>query len=165
MDRARALADAQMAADATKYGMDQQAAQLNLAKGLFNAGMAPEDLGLQQLQAGVNLGSTEANAGYNMANLYNRGMTDYYKTMLGAADTNVANATYLPGANLTAAGEQLKRQQTYLTSLQGNMSSYEPLTTPKPMISGGNYVAGMLGNTLMDYGLSNIMPKMQYGPA
>lgn len=127
------------------------------ANNMFSGAMAPEELGLRQLQAGINLGSTEASAGLNMANLYNRGMTDYYKTMLGAADTNVANATYLPAANLGAASEQLKRQQTYLNSLQGSNLPYDPMSTPKPMISGGAYVAGMLGNTLMDYGLNQLV--------
>ena len=48
-DRARAQADAQIAANATQAGQTQQANQLQYTQGLFNAGNAPEQYGMGQL--------------------------------------------------------------------------------------------------------------------
>ena len=156
VDRARALADAQIAADATKFGQQQQLTQLDLAKGLFGAGMAPEDLGLRQLQAGLQYGQTAANAGVQQANLYAGGMRDYYRSMLGAAQTAAQNAEYVPQAGLTAAQEQYKRQQSQLGNLLGSNLPYTPIQQPKAVIPGSAYTMGMFGNQLMDLGMTGV---------
>lgn len=163
VDRARALADAQIAADAMKFGQDQQAKQLDLAKGLFGAGMAPEDLGLRQLQAGLQYGQTAANAGVQQANLYAGGMEDYYRSMLSSAQTAVDNAQYVPKANLTAAQEQYQRQQTALNNLSGNTLNYQAIQQPDAIIPGSAYTMGMFGNQLVDYGMTGIRNSLYPG--
>ena len=155
-DRARAMADAQIAAQGTQEGQRQAANQLALARGLFSAGMAPEQFGLNAITTGANIGNQMAGTGLNQANLYLRGMGDVYGNLLGSARTAAEGAQYVPLANLTAAQEAYNRQQTYLGSLLGNTLPYQAMTTPQPIIPGSAYVMGGLGSGLMNAGMSGI---------
>lgn len=155
-DRARALADAQIAAQGTQEGQRQAASQLALAQGLFSAGLAPEQLGLQQMSQGTNLGQLQQAANMQAANLYTGGMSDYYRSMLGAANTAVQNAQYVPQAGLTAAQEQYQRQQTGLAGLMGNQLQYQAMTTPQATVPGSAYAMAGLGSGLMNAGLAGI---------
>lgn len=130
--------------------------QLSNASGMFSAAMAPEQLGLQQLQAGVNLGQINQGANMQAANLYSGGMSDYYRSMLGAGQTNLQNAQYVPQAGLTAAQEQYQRQQTALAGLMGNQLQYQPMTTPQATVPGSAYAMAGLGSGLMNAGITNI---------
>lgn len=162
-DRARAMADAQIAAQGTQEGQRQAAAQLALSQGMFSAGMAPEQLGLQQLQAGVGLGQINQGANMQAANLYSGGMSDYYRSMLGAGQTNLQNAQYVPQAGLTAAQEAYQRQQTALAGLMGNQLQYQPMTTPQATVPGSAYVMAGLGSGLMNAGLAGFQNQMVGG--
>ena len=159
-DRARALADAQIAAQGTQEGQRQAAAQLQLAQGMFGAGMAPEELGLRQLAAGSDLGRLQQAANMQAANLYTGGMSDYYKSMLGAASTAAQNAQYVPQAGLTAAKEQYQRQQTGLAGLMGNQLQYQAMTTPQATVPGSAYAMAGLGSGLMNAGMTGIQNQM-----
>lgn len=155
-DRARAQADAQIAANATQAGQTQAANQLALSKGLFGAALAPESFGLDTLQTGLNIGNTAATQGYNLANLYKSGMSPYYASLLGAATTGQEGALAVPAAERTALNEAYNRQQTYLSGLQGSNLPYQAMTTPSAQIPGSAYMMGTLGTGLMDIGLSGL---------
>jgi len=155
-DRARALADAQIAANATQAGQQQAANQLNLAQGLFGAGMAPETYGLEQLKTGSALGATGASAGMNQAQLLASGMGNYYNSLLGAAQTGQEAALAVPGATQTGLGEAYQRQQTYLGQLQGNQLPYQAMTTPQATVPGSAYALAGLGSGLMNVGMKGI---------
>ena len=155
-DRARALADAQIAAQGTQAGQAQQANQLALASGLFGAGLRPEETGLNMLTQGANIGSLAQGAGQAQANLYGSGMANVYNSMLGAAGTAQEAAQYIPQANLTGAQEAYNRQQTYLGSLQGNMLPYQAMTMPKATVPGSAYAMAGLGGGLMTSGMRGI---------
>lgn len=155
-DRARALADAQIAAQGTQEGQRQAANQLALAQGLFSAGMAPEQFGLNAITTGANIGNQMATQGLNRANLYTAGMGNVYQNLMGAANTAQQAGQYIPQANLTGAQEAYNRQQTYLGSLQGNMLPYQAMTMPQAMVPGSAYVMAGLGSGLMNAGMSGI---------
>jgi hypothetical protein len=155
-DRARSMADAQIAAGATQAGQAQQANQLALASGLFGAGMRPEELGANALTQGVNIGNTMASQGINQANLYNTGMSNVYGNMLNAANTAQTGAQYVPQANLTGAQEAYNRQQTYLGQLQGSALPYQAMTMPQATVPGSAYMMAGLGNGLMNAGMQGI---------
>jgi hypothetical protein len=155
-DRARALADAQIAAQGTQAGQAQQANQLALATGLFSGGMAPEQFGLNALTQGSNIGSLAQGAGQAQANLYGSGMANVYNSMLGAAGTAQTAAQYLPQANLTGAQEAYNRQQTYLGSLQGNQLPYQAMTMPQATVPGSAYAMAGLGSGLMNAGMQGV---------
>ena len=155
-DRARALADAQIAAQGTQAGQTQQANQLALASGLFSGGMAPEQFGLNALTQGSNIGSLAQGAGQAQANLYGSGMANVYNSMLGAAGTAQQAAQYIPQANLTGAQEAYNRQQTYLGSLQGNQLPYQAMTMPQATVPGSAYMMAGLGSGLMNAGMTGI---------
>jgi len=155
-DRARALADAQIAAQGTQAGQAQQANQLALATGLFSGGMAPEQFGLNALTQGSNIGSLAQGAGQAQANIYGSGMANVYNSMLGAAGTAQTAAQYLPQANLTGAQEAYNRQQTYLGSLQGNQLPYQAMTMPQATVPGSAYAMAGLGSGLMNAGMQGV---------
>jgi hypothetical protein len=155
-DRARALADAQIAAQGTQAGQAQQANQLALATGLFSGGMAPEQFGLNALTQGSNIGSLAQGAGQAQANIYGSGMSNVYNSMLGAAGTAQQAAQYLPQANLTGAQEAYNRQQTYLGSLQGNQLPYQAMTMPQATVPGSAYAMAGLGSGLMNAGMQGV---------
>jgi len=155
-DRARALADAQIAAQGTQAGQAQQMNQLNLASGLFGAGLRPEESGLNMLTQGSNIGSLAQGAGQAQANLYGSGMANVYNSMLGAAGRAQEAAQYIPQANLTGAQEAYNRQQTYLGSLQGNMLPYQSMTMPQATVPGSAYMMAGLGSGLMNAGMQGI---------
>jgi len=155
-DRARALADAQIAAQGTQAGQAQQANQLALASGLFGAGMAPEQFGLNALTQGSNIGSLAQGAGQAQANLYGSGMANVYNSMLGAAGTEQQAAQYLPQANLTGAQEAYNRQQSYLGNLQGSPLPYQAMTTPQATVPGSSYVMAGIGSGLLNAGMQGI---------
>lgn len=171
-DRARALADAQIAAQGTQAGQAQQMNQLNLASGLFGAGMRPEEVGLNMLTQGANIGSLAQGAGQAQANIYGSGMANVYNSMLGAAGTAQTAAQYLPQANLTAAQEAYNRQQTYLGSLQGNQLPYQAMTMPQARVPGSAYMMAGLGSGLMNAGMQGVnrminplQPSIDLGPS
>ena len=155
-DRARALADAQIAAQGTQEGQRQQAAQLALGQGMFSAGMAPEQFGLSALTQGSNIGNQMAAQGLNQANLYTQGMGNVYGSMLGAAGTAQQAAQYIPQAGLTGAQEAYQRQQTYLGGLQGSSLPYQAMTTPQATVPGSAYMMAGLGSGLMNAGMQGI---------
>lgn len=155
-DRARALADAQIAANATQAGQAQSANQLQLAQGLFGAGMRPEEFGLNALTQGFNLGNTQAAQGLNQANLYAAGMGNVYQNMLNAAQTGQQANLALPQANLTGAQDAYTRQQTYLSGLQGNTLPYQAMRTPDATVPGSAYMMANLGSSLMGAGMQGI---------
>lgn len=155
-DRARSMADAQIAAGATQAGQDQQANQLALASGLFNAGMSPEKFGLDTLTQGTNIGNTTASHGINQANLYNTGMSNVYANMLNAANTVETGNQYVPQANLTGDQEAYNRQQTYLSQLQGSNLPYTAMTMPQATVPGSAYAMAGLGSGLMSAGMGGI---------
>lgn len=156
VDRARALADAKIAADAMKFGQQQQLTQLDLAKGLFGAGMAPETYGLDTLKTGVGLGQTVASAGANQAQLYGSGMGDYYRSLLGAAQTGQESALAIPGAQRAGQQEAYQRQQTYLGQLQGSSLPYQAMTTPQATVPGSAYALAGLGSGMMSMGMQGL---------
>lgn len=155
-DRARALADAQIAAQGTQAGQAQQMNQLNLASGLFGAGMRPEEAGLNMLTQGANIGNLAQAAGQAQANIYTSGMANAYNSMLGAAGTAQQASLYVPQANLTGSQEGYNRQQTYLGSLQGNQLPYQAMTMPQATVPGSAYVMANVGNSLMNTGTQAI---------
>ena len=155
-DRARALADAQIAAQGTQAGQAQQMNQLNLASGLFGAGLRPEESGLNMLTQGSNIGSLAQGAGQAQANIYGSGMANVYNSMLGAAGTAQTAAQYLPQANLTGAQEAYNRQQTYLAGLQGSNLPYQAMTMPQATVPGSAYMMAGIGSGLMNAGMQGI---------
>ena len=155
-DRARAMADAQIAANAMPEAQRQQAAQLALGSGMFTAGMAPEQFGLSSLTAGANLGNLIASQGLNQANLYTSGMGNVYQNMLNAANTAQQAGQYIPQAGLTGAQEAYQRQQTYLGALQGSSLPYQAMTTPQATVPGSAYMMAGLGSGLMNAGMQGI---------
>ena len=155
-DRARALADARIAADAMPEAQRQQAAQLALGTGMFTAGMAPEEFGMKTLTTGANIGNLMASQGLNQANLYTAGMGNVYQNMLNAANTAQQAGQYIPQANLTGAQEAYNRQQTYLGQLQGSALPYQAMTMPQAMVPGSSYVMAGLGSGLMNAGMQGI---------
>ena len=155
-DRARAMADAQIAAQGTQEGQRQAANQLALASGLFSAGMAPEQFGLNALTQGANIGGLAQGAGQAQANLYGSGMANVYNSLLGAAGTAQTAAQYIPQANLTGAQEAYNRQQTYLGQLQGSNLPYQAMTMPQATVPGSAYMMAGLGSGLMNAGMAGI---------
>lgn len=155
-DRARALADAQIAANATQAGQQQSMNQLNLASGLFSAGQAPEQQGMANLATGVNLGQQFAAGGLNQANLYNQGMGNYYNSLINAQATAGEGMLATPAAQQAGAQEAYQRQQTYLGALQGNTLPYQAMTTPQAIVPGSAYAMAGLGSGLMNAGMQGI---------
>ena len=152
-ERARAQADAAIAAGATQAGQAQAANQLQLAQGLFGAGAAPERFGLDVMTQGANLGQIGSQAGAAQAGLYAAGMGDYYRSLLGAAQTGQEGALFTPAAQQTGAQEAYQRQQQYLQNLQGNQLAYQPMTTPQPLVPGSAYAGAAFGSNLADMGM------------
>jgi len=130
--------------------------QLQNAAGLFSAGQAPEEFGLNALTQGANIGSLAQGAGQAQANLYNSGMANVYNSMLGAAGTAQQAAQYIPQANLTGAQEAYNRQQTYLAGLQGSNLPYQAMTMPQATVPGSAYAMAGLGSGLMNAGMQGI---------
>lgn len=155
-DRARALADAQIAANATQAGQQQMSNQLSYTQGLFNAGQAPEQYGMNQLTLGGNLGAQQAQAGAVQAGIYGTGMGNVYSNLGSAAQTYGQGAMYTPQAMLTGGQEAYQRQQTGLTGLQGNQLQYQPTTTPNPIIPGSAYAGAAVGSQLMNIGMNRL---------
>lgn len=155
-DRARALADAQIAANATQAGQQQAANQLALTQGLFGAGMAPETYGMENLKTGFGFGQTQAGIGLNQANLYGNSMNDYYRSLLGATQTEQEAGLAIPGAQQAGQQEGYQRQQTYLGQLQGNQLPYQAMTTPKATVPGSAYALAGLGSGLMNMGMQGM---------
>lgn len=168
-DRARALADAQIAANATQAGQQQALSQAQLAQGLYNIGVAPESFGAGLLGTGLQYSNAATGAGLNQANLYSGGMADYYRSLLGSAGTAQTAAGYVPQAASTAAQEAYQRQQTYLGGLQGSSLPYTAMTTPQANISGSAYTGAALGSGLLSAGLGGVRnyltPTAQTTPA
>ena len=163
-DRARALADAQIAANATQAGQQQMANQLSYTQGLFNAGQAPEQYGMGQLTLGGNLGAQQAQAGAVQAGIYGTGMGNVYSNLGGAAQTYGQGALYTPQAMLTGGQEAYQRQQTGLTGLQGNQLQYQPTTTPNPIIPGSAYAGAAVGSQLMNIGMNQLNNQINPDP-
>ena len=155
-DRARAQADAQIAANATQAGQTQQANQLNYTQGLFNAGNAPEQYGMNQLTLGGNLGNQQAQAGAVQAGIYGTGMGNVYSNLGAAANTYGQGALRTPQAMLTGAQEAYNRQQTGLTGLQGNQLQYQAIKTPDALIPGSAYAGAAFGSNLMNIGMTGL---------
>ena len=155
-DRARAQADAQIAANATQAGQTQQANQLNYTQGLFNAGNAPEQYGMNQLTLGGNLGNQQAQAGAVQAGIYGAGMGNVYSNLGAAANTYGQGALRTPQAMLTGAQEAYNRQQTGLTGLQGNQLQYQATTPANPLIPGSAYAGAAFGSNLMNIGMNGL---------
>lgn len=155
-DRARAQADAQIAANATQAGQTQQANQLQYTQGLYNAGQAPEQYGMNQLTLGSNLGSQQAQAGATQADIYGTGMNNVYSNLGAAANTYGQGALRTPQAMLTGSQEAYNRQQTGLTGLQGNQLQYQATTPSNPLIPGSAYAGAAMGNNLMQIGTRNL---------
>ena len=163
-DRARALADAQIAANATQAGQQQMANQLSYTQGLFNAGQAPEQYGMGQLTLGGNLGAQQAQAGATQAGIYGSGMGNVYSNLGTAAQTYGQGALYTPQTMLTGAQEAYQRQQTGLTGLQGNQLQYQPTTTPNPIIPGSAYAGAAVGSQLMNIGMNRLNNQINPDP-
>ena len=155
-DRARAQADAQIAANATQAGQTQQANQLQYTQGLFNAGNAPEQYGMNQLTLGGNLGNQQAQAGAVQADIYGTGMGNVYSNLGAAANTYGQGALRTPQAMLTGAQEAYNRQQTGLTGLQGNQLQYQATTPANPLIPGSAYAGAAFGSNLMNIGMTGL---------
>ena len=155
-DRARAQADAQIAANATQAGQTQQANQLQYTQGLFNAGNAPEQYGMNQLTLGGNMGAQQAQAGAVQAGIFGTGMGNVYSNLGAAANTYGQGALRTPQAMLTGAQESYQRQQTGLTGLEGNQLQYKAMNTPNPLIPGSAYAGAAMGNNLMNMGLNKL---------
>ena len=155
-DRARAQADAQIAANATQAGQTQQANQLAYTQGLFNAGQAPEQYGMNQLTLGGNLGNQQAQAGAVQAGIYGIGMGNVYSNLGAAANTYGQGALRTPQAMLTGAQESYNRQQTGLTGLQGNQLQYQAMKTPDALIPGSAYAGAAFGSNLMNIGMTGL---------
>ena len=130
--------------------------QLQNAAGLFSAGIAPEQFGLNALTQGTNIGSIAQGAGQAQANLYGSGMANVYNSMLGAAGTAQQAAQYIPQASLTGAQEAYNRQQTYLGQLQGSQLPYTAMTMPQATVPGSAYAMAGLGGGLMSAGMKGI---------
>lgn len=155
-DRARAQADAQIAANATQMGQAQQASQLQYTQGLYNAGQAPEQYGMSQLNRGFDMGSTQATLGAQQAGIFGAGMNNVYNNLGGAASTYAQGALRVPQAMLTGAQGQFDRQQTALTGLQGNQLQYKTMTTPEARVPGSAYLGAAVGSRMLDQGLNSL---------
>ena len=155
-DRARAQADAQLAANATQMGQAQQANQLEYTQGLYNAGQAPEQYGMSQLNRGFDMGSLQAQTGAAQAGIFGTGMNNVYNNLGAAAQTYAQGALRTPQTMLTGAQEAYNRQQTGLTGLQGNQLQYQATTPPNPLIPGSAYAGAAIGNNLMSIGTRNL---------
>ena len=169
-DRARAQADAQIAANATQAGQTQQANQLNYTQGLFNAGNAPEQYGMGQLTLGGNMGAQQAQAGAVQAGIFGTGMGNVYSNLGAAANTYGQGALRTPQAMLTGGQEAYQRQQTGLTGLQGNQLQYQATTPSNPLIPGSAYAGAAMGNNLMNMGMNSLnnqinQPSVPLGPS
>jgi hypothetical protein len=160
MDRARAQADAQIAANATQAGQTQSANQLALTQGLFNTGYAPEAAGIDALKTGANIGQMGTQAGAAQAGLYAAGMGDYYRSLLGAAQTGQEGGLFTPAAQQAGATEAYQRQQQYLSNLQGNQLPYQPMTTPQATVPGSAYMNAALGSNLANMGMGMFANQM-----
>ena len=160
MDRARAQADAQIAANATQAGQQQAADQLALTQGLFKTGYAPELAGMEALKTGANIGQMGTQAGAAQAGLYAAGMGDYYRSLLGAAQTGQEGALFTPAAQQAGTTEAYKRQQQYLGDLQGNQLAYQPMTTPQATVPGSAYLNASLGSNLTNIGMGMFERQM-----
>lgn len=161
MDRARAQADAQIAANATQAGQAQSANQLQLAQGLFGAGAAPERFGLDVMTQGANIGQMGTQAGAAQAGLYAAGMGDYYRSLLGAAQTGQEGTLFNPAAQQAGAAEAYQRQQQYLGNLQGNQLAYTPMSTPQATVPGSAYMNASLGSNLANMGMGMFANQMR----
>ena len=141
--------------------------QLQNVQGMYGASMAPETFGLDVMKTGFNLGQGAAQAGAAQAGLYGAGMTDYYKSLLGAAQTGQQAGLFTPAAQQAGAQEAYQRQQTYLQGLQGSNLPYQAMTTPSPMIPGSAYAGAALGGSLasMGSGLFSNYLKQQMQPS
>ena len=159
-DRARALADAQIAANATQAGQQQALSQAQLAQGLYNIGAAPDTTGLGMLTTGANLGNVAAQQGLTQANLYSGGMSDYYNSLLGAGQTAQQAALFNPQAVNAGLQEGYNRQQTYLGALQGNTLPYQAMSTPSAQVPGSAYTQAALGSGLMSAGVNSLNKYM-----
>ena len=151
----------------TAQQQQQLANQISAGQGLYNLGIAPEQFGLNQMQTGFNMGSTQAGLDFNRAQLYGNAMNDYYRTQLGAAQTGQEASLAIPGATRAGQQEAYQRQQTYLGSLQGNQLPYQAMTTPQATVPGSAYALAGLGSGLMNVGLQGMqqafMPNSQTG--
>ena len=159
-DRARAQADAQLAANATQMGQAQQANQLQYTQGLYNAGQAPEQYGMSQLNRGFDMGSLQAQTGAVQAGIFGTGMNNVYSNLGAAAQTYGQGALRTPQTMLTGAQEAYNRQQTGLTGLQGNQLQYQATTPSNPLIPGSAYAGAAIGNNLMNAGLNQFNNQM-----
>lgn len=157
VDRARAQADAALAAQATQQGQAQAANQLALAQGLFGAGYAPEQYGMQNLKTGVDIGNITANQGARQAQLYSQSMSPYYTSLLGVAETGQNAALYNPQAVQTGIQTAYNRQQDQLAGLLGYQNQlYQPTPTAPATVPGSAYAGAALGSQLMGYGMNQM---------
>lgn len=119
LDRARALADAQMAAQSYSMGQADIDKAIARAQGLFQSGAGVEQLGMGAMTTGADIGKAGSSAGAAQANALLQG---------GTAATQ---------ANLAAGLGQ--------ASLFGNMgSSLSGLFAPKaPPVTSGGYDVGL----------------------
>jgi hypothetical protein len=95
LQRARALADAQMSAEAREQGQADIERLISRAGGLFQTGAGIEELGLKPLTLGADLGKTGVAAGSGMAQA------------LLAGGTGAANANLAAGLNRANMFQQL----------------------------------------------------------
>jgi hypothetical protein len=134
----------------------EQANNLALMTGIYGAGVTPEQQALANLSLGSQLGAQQATAGYNLANLYNQGMTPYYANLLAAQQTAGQGMLAVPLAQQTGAQEAYNRQQSYLSGLQGSNLPYQAMNLGTPTIPGSAYAMAGLGSGISNIGLRGL---------
>lgn len=149
MQAANAQANAQIAAQASQAGQQQQANQLAMAQGLFKAGAGVEQLGMDALTLGGQLGQYGAEAGYNQANLYQQGMNSAFGSMGKAGQQGMFNVGYLPQAYNTANLAALNNANSLVSNIYGQSGTYyTPYNYGQPQVPASAYFNYGLGQQL-----------------
>ena len=151
MQRANAQANAQIAAQATQAGQQQQANQLAMAQGLFKAGAGVDQMGMGALELGGQLGQYGAQAGYNQGNLYQTGMQGAFGSMGAAGQQGMLTAGYLPDAYNTGNLAALNQANTVVSNIYGQAGTYyNPVNYGPAQVPASAYRDYAMGNYLLN---------------
>ena len=138
--RARELANAQIAAQSTDYGQSMIDKLMSRATGAFQSGAGIEELGMKPLTMGADIGSRQAVSQGQQAQALLYGGINAAKSNLEAA--NAANQYRLAGG-LGTAGMLQQGGQTYAKLMQQRPASI--WSTPVDALSTAAYGDGLLG--------------------
>ena len=155
LDRARALADAELAAKSRDYGESYLDRLIARGQGLLTYGTGLESLGMGSMTAGLEAGAKSAQSQANQAQALLSGGRGAAEALLGGANANaraqLAGSDALAQGGLNSASQRiagnLAEKQMYANllkqgaSLWGN-TSYNPAKWSNPAGTGGFYDYG-----------------------